>query len=180
MSSLTATTSSADLQQQLYLNMKAKPQDQAADKKIWENLKANTLEKLICLSIDSQKLVDNYISVVSTRCEDDPSKFQLKTYLLCVKYLELYHREGVLDNPYTFFHHRHMLVCCFRRAKNYMLVEAEVYDVRGVKGLMDCIEYLLQAIVIMIDLSKKSEEARHLKPNAYCLGSLCSREAKRK
>ncbi|GJW85548.1 hypothetical protein Tco_0158693 [Tanacetum coccineum] len=33
-------TSSADLQQQLYLNMKAKPQDQAADPEIWEILKA--------------------------------------------------------------------------------------------------------------------------------------------
>ncbi|GKB37520.1 hypothetical protein Tco_0882462 [Tanacetum coccineum] len=36
----TATTSSADLQQQLYLNMKAKPQDQAAYLEIWEILKA--------------------------------------------------------------------------------------------------------------------------------------------
>ncbi|GJU99719.1 retrovirus-related pol polyprotein from transposon TNT 1-94 [Tanacetum coccineum] len=36
----TATTSSVDLQQQLYLNMKAKPQDQAADLEIWEILKA--------------------------------------------------------------------------------------------------------------------------------------------
>ncbi|GJV09484.1 hypothetical protein Tco_1347140 [Tanacetum coccineum] len=41
-SSSTATTSSADLQQQLYLNMKAKPQDQAADPEIWEILKAKS------------------------------------------------------------------------------------------------------------------------------------------
>ncbi|GJT79954.1 RNA-directed DNA polymerase, eukaryota, reverse transcriptase zinc-binding domain protein [Tanacetum coccineum] len=34
--SSTATTSSADLQQQLYQTMKAKPQDQAADPEIWE------------------------------------------------------------------------------------------------------------------------------------------------
>ncbi|GKC60103.1 hypothetical protein Tco_1087701, partial [Tanacetum coccineum] len=34
--SSTATTSSADLQQQLYLNMKTKPQDQATDPEIWE------------------------------------------------------------------------------------------------------------------------------------------------
>ncbi|GJY45562.1 hypothetical protein Tco_0434625 [Tanacetum coccineum] len=39
-SSSTTSTSSADLQQQLYLNMKAKPQDQAADPEIWEILKA--------------------------------------------------------------------------------------------------------------------------------------------
>ncbi|GJX59723.1 retrovirus-related pol polyprotein from transposon TNT 1-94 [Tanacetum coccineum] len=38
--SSTATTSSADLQQQLYLSMKTKPQDQAADPEIWEILKA--------------------------------------------------------------------------------------------------------------------------------------------
>ncbi|GJY02079.1 hypothetical protein Tco_0360231 [Tanacetum coccineum] len=38
--SSTANTSSTDLQQQLYLNMKTKPQDQAADPKIWEILKA--------------------------------------------------------------------------------------------------------------------------------------------
>ncbi|GJS49576.1 hypothetical protein Tco_0599697 [Tanacetum coccineum] len=36
----TATTSSADLQQQLYLSMKTKPQDQATDPEIWEILKA--------------------------------------------------------------------------------------------------------------------------------------------
>ncbi|GJX36665.1 hypothetical protein Tco_0248222 [Tanacetum coccineum] len=41
-SSSTATTSSADLQQQLYLNMKTKPQDQAADPEIWEILKAKS------------------------------------------------------------------------------------------------------------------------------------------
>ncbi|GKF58507.1 hypothetical protein Tco_0172044 [Tanacetum coccineum] len=39
-SSSTATTSSANLQQQLYLNMKTKPQDQAANLEIWEILKA--------------------------------------------------------------------------------------------------------------------------------------------
>ncbi|GJW95460.1 hypothetical protein Tco_0175132 [Tanacetum coccineum] len=39
-SSSTATTSSADLQQQLYLNMKTKPQDQAVDPEIWEIWKA--------------------------------------------------------------------------------------------------------------------------------------------
>ncbi|GJU36155.1 hypothetical protein Tco_1184509 [Tanacetum coccineum] len=39
-SSLTSTTSSADLQQQLYLTMKAKPQDQATDSEIWEILNA--------------------------------------------------------------------------------------------------------------------------------------------
>ncbi|GKF48407.1 hypothetical protein Tco_0141658, partial [Tanacetum coccineum] len=39
-SSSTATTSSADLQQQLYLTIKAKPQDQEADSEIWEILKA--------------------------------------------------------------------------------------------------------------------------------------------
>ncbi|GKA45656.1 hypothetical protein Tco_0738452 [Tanacetum coccineum] len=38
--SSTANTSSADLQQQLYLNMKTKPQDQAVDPEIWEILKA--------------------------------------------------------------------------------------------------------------------------------------------
>ncbi|GJY77570.1 hypothetical protein Tco_0483371 [Tanacetum coccineum] len=38
--SSTATTSSADLQQQLYQTMKAKPQDQAVDPEIWESLKA--------------------------------------------------------------------------------------------------------------------------------------------
>ncbi|GKC42842.1 hypothetical protein Tco_1060564 [Tanacetum coccineum] len=38
--SSTANTSSADLQQQLYLNMKTKPQDQAANPEIWEILKA--------------------------------------------------------------------------------------------------------------------------------------------
>ncbi|GKC90228.1 hypothetical protein Tco_1150877, partial [Tanacetum coccineum] len=38
--SSTATTSSADLQHQLYLSMKTKPQDQAADPEIWEILKA--------------------------------------------------------------------------------------------------------------------------------------------
>ncbi|GKF45576.1 hypothetical protein Tco_0135378 [Tanacetum coccineum] len=36
----TKTTSSTDIQQQLYLNMKIKPQDQAADPKLWEILKA--------------------------------------------------------------------------------------------------------------------------------------------
>ncbi|GJZ91419.1 hypothetical protein Tco_0663346 [Tanacetum coccineum] len=36
----TAGKSSADLQHQLYLNMKSKPQDQAADSEIWEILKA--------------------------------------------------------------------------------------------------------------------------------------------
>ncbi|GJV18332.1 hypothetical protein Tco_1367352 [Tanacetum coccineum] len=41
-SSSTTTTSSVDLQQQLYLNMKIKPQDQAADPKIWEILKAKS------------------------------------------------------------------------------------------------------------------------------------------
>ncbi|GJY15446.1 hypothetical protein Tco_0385868 [Tanacetum coccineum] len=39
-SSLTTRKSSADLQHQLYLNMKSKPQDQAADLEIWEILKA--------------------------------------------------------------------------------------------------------------------------------------------
>ncbi|GJW40907.1 hypothetical protein Tco_0066752 [Tanacetum coccineum] len=39
-SSSTASTSSADLQQQLFQNMKAKPQDQAADPEVWEILKA--------------------------------------------------------------------------------------------------------------------------------------------
>ncbi|GKB07776.1 hypothetical protein Tco_0836060 [Tanacetum coccineum] len=39
-SSSTAQKSSADLQQQLYLNMKIKPQDQAADPELWEILKA--------------------------------------------------------------------------------------------------------------------------------------------
>ncbi|GKB13626.1 hypothetical protein Tco_0847549 [Tanacetum coccineum] len=38
--SSTTTTSSADLQQQLYQTMKAKPQDQAVDPEIWESLKA--------------------------------------------------------------------------------------------------------------------------------------------
>ncbi|GJT49154.1 retrovirus-related pol polyprotein from transposon TNT 1-94 [Tanacetum coccineum] len=38
--SSTATTSFADLQQQLYLSMQTKPQDQAADLEIWELLKA--------------------------------------------------------------------------------------------------------------------------------------------
>ncbi|GJU84135.1 hypothetical protein Tco_1291681 [Tanacetum coccineum] len=36
----TTGNSSADLQHQLYLNMKSKPQDQAADPEIWEILKA--------------------------------------------------------------------------------------------------------------------------------------------
>nr|GEU69579.1 hypothetical protein [Tanacetum cinerariifolium] len=40
-SSSTAKKSTVDLQQQLYLNMKTKPQDQAADLKLWEILKAN-------------------------------------------------------------------------------------------------------------------------------------------
>ncbi|GKE46524.1 hypothetical protein Tco_1477782 [Tanacetum coccineum] len=35
-SSSTTTKSSDDLQQHLYLNMKAKPQDQTADPEIWE------------------------------------------------------------------------------------------------------------------------------------------------
>ncbi|GKE53893.1 hypothetical protein Tco_1489049 [Tanacetum coccineum] len=39
-SSSTAQKSSADLQQQLYLNMKTKPQDQAAGPELWEILKA--------------------------------------------------------------------------------------------------------------------------------------------
>ncbi|GKB76750.1 hypothetical protein Tco_0943645 [Tanacetum coccineum] len=39
--SSTATTSSADLRQQLYLSMKTNPQDQAADPEIWDILKAN-------------------------------------------------------------------------------------------------------------------------------------------
>ncbi|GJZ10131.1 hypothetical protein Tco_0544890 [Tanacetum coccineum] len=38
--SSTATTSSVDLQQQLYLSMQTKPQDQAVDPEIWELLKA--------------------------------------------------------------------------------------------------------------------------------------------
>ncbi|GJX60483.1 hypothetical protein Tco_0291873 [Tanacetum coccineum] len=42
-STLTAGKSSADLQHQLYLNMKSKPQDQAADPEIWEILKAKCL-----------------------------------------------------------------------------------------------------------------------------------------
>ncbi|GJT31140.1 hypothetical protein Tco_0911415 [Tanacetum coccineum] len=41
-SSSSTTNSSADLQQQLYKNMKAKPQDQATDPEIWEILKAKT------------------------------------------------------------------------------------------------------------------------------------------
>ncbi|GJV08900.1 hypothetical protein Tco_1346556 [Tanacetum coccineum] len=41
--SSTATTSSADLQQQLYLSMKTNPQDQAADLEIWEILKAKDI-----------------------------------------------------------------------------------------------------------------------------------------
>ncbi|GKA53784.1 hypothetical protein Tco_0747099 [Tanacetum coccineum] len=36
----TTSSSTADLQQQLYLNMKTKPQDQAADPELWEILKA--------------------------------------------------------------------------------------------------------------------------------------------
>ncbi|GKC98322.1 hypothetical protein Tco_1168597 [Tanacetum coccineum] len=39
-SSLTVRKSMADLQQRLYLNMKSKPQDQAADPELWEILKA--------------------------------------------------------------------------------------------------------------------------------------------
>ncbi|GJS20802.1 hypothetical protein Tco_0449434 [Tanacetum coccineum] len=39
-SSSTVEKSTADLQQQLYLNMKTKPQDQAADPELWEILKA--------------------------------------------------------------------------------------------------------------------------------------------
>ena len=39
-SSSTARKSSADLQHQLYLNIKSKPQDQIADPQIWEILKA--------------------------------------------------------------------------------------------------------------------------------------------
>ncbi|GJR22361.1 hypothetical protein Tco_0970888 [Tanacetum coccineum] len=39
-SSSTVGKSTADLQQQLYLNMKSKPQDQAADPELWEILKA--------------------------------------------------------------------------------------------------------------------------------------------
>ncbi|GKB31021.1 hypothetical protein Tco_0870422 [Tanacetum coccineum] len=38
-SSSTATMSTADLQYQLYLNMKSKPQDQAADPDLWEILR---------------------------------------------------------------------------------------------------------------------------------------------
>ncbi|GKF00416.1 hypothetical protein Tco_0023766, partial [Tanacetum coccineum] len=38
--SSTATTSSTDLQHQMYLSMKTKPQDQAADPEIWDILKA--------------------------------------------------------------------------------------------------------------------------------------------
>nr|GEV13381.1 hypothetical protein [Tanacetum cinerariifolium] len=75
-----------------------------------------------------RKLVESYIAVVSKRCEDDPT-FQLQTYLLCVKYLELHYRKGVLDNPYTFFHHRHKLMCCFKRDKKFLHVETEGYNV---------------------------------------------------
>nr|GEZ30594.1 hypothetical protein [Tanacetum cinerariifolium] len=39
-SSSTAEKSTFDLQQQLYLKMKTKPQDQSADPKLWEILKA--------------------------------------------------------------------------------------------------------------------------------------------
>nr|GFD12845.1 hypothetical protein [Tanacetum cinerariifolium] len=40
-SSSTAKMSTTDLQHQLYLNMKSKPQDQEADPELWEILKAN-------------------------------------------------------------------------------------------------------------------------------------------
>ncbi|GKF26834.1 hypothetical protein Tco_0082728 [Tanacetum coccineum] len=42
-SSSTAIISTADLQYQLYLNMKSKPQEQAADPELWEILKAKFL-----------------------------------------------------------------------------------------------------------------------------------------
>ncbi|GKA14997.1 hypothetical protein Tco_0694744 [Tanacetum coccineum] len=45
--SSTATTSFVDLQQQLYLSMKTKPQDQAADPEIWEILKAKFTKVII-------------------------------------------------------------------------------------------------------------------------------------
>ncbi|GKD23538.1 hypothetical protein Tco_1225241 [Tanacetum coccineum] len=38
---LTTSSSTADLQHQLYFNMKSKPQDQAVDPELWEILKAN-------------------------------------------------------------------------------------------------------------------------------------------
>ncbi|GJS91764.1 hypothetical protein Tco_0774400, partial [Tanacetum coccineum] len=41
----TPSSSTADLQHQLYLNMKSKPQDQEADPELWEILKANKDEK---------------------------------------------------------------------------------------------------------------------------------------
>nr|GEV58181.1 hypothetical protein [Tanacetum cinerariifolium] len=44
-SSSTPRKSSANLQHQLYLNMKSKPQDQAADPEIWEILKASDIIK---------------------------------------------------------------------------------------------------------------------------------------
>ncbi|GJS48453.1 hypothetical protein Tco_0598574 [Tanacetum coccineum] len=57
--SSTATTSSTDLQQQLYLNMKTKPQDQATDPEIWEIWKAKfswkTALALSCVQIGYER-----------------------------------------------------------------------------------------------------------------------------
>ncbi|GKC45996.1 hypothetical protein Tco_1063718 [Tanacetum coccineum] len=47
---LTAEISTIDLQQQLYLNMKSKPQDQAADPELWEILKAKFEEQYVSTS----------------------------------------------------------------------------------------------------------------------------------
>ncbi|GJW03498.1 hypothetical protein Tco_1562354 [Tanacetum coccineum] len=56
----TETTSSADLQQQLYFKMKRSPQDQAVDPEIWEILKAKLFNSSYSLlTLDATKLEGN-------------------------------------------------------------------------------------------------------------------------
>ncbi|GKA55002.1 hypothetical protein Tco_0753951 [Tanacetum coccineum] len=66
-SSSNATKSYVDLQQQLYLTMKAKPQDQAADPEIWENLKANA---------NHDECILKYLSKVHSRASAEKNDAQ--------------------------------------------------------------------------------------------------------
>ncbi|GJU32054.1 hypothetical protein Tco_1175643 [Tanacetum coccineum] len=54
----TTSLSTADLQQQLYLNMKSKPQDQVADPELWKILKANKDEKRVMYLVEIVKFCD--------------------------------------------------------------------------------------------------------------------------
>lgn len=72
--------------------------------------------------------------------------------------------------------------CSLQRSENLIKAGTKL-RASGAKGLMDCIRYISDVIVIMANMSKKNEDnslVSHLMAEAYCLRALCTREAETK